>query len=272
MLAPLNYGNVVSGSVAHPSTVNGTYFYARVCGFIAPTVSGVYTLGVNCQDGCNLFIGDRALVSALDQTDTASSSLAYTRSATLDMTAGVYYPVVVEWQHGTGISYEMQLIWTPPGGSIALIPAANLTTDEQSITGTLDAVWWNGTSGLWYPTGNGMIDFSNPAHANKTLDHIDDGTSYSRVPAATVADGIITTTSLGSGLSGYVSKSGSDMTGPLGLPQYAYASLPAGATGRLAFCTNGLKVGETTGSGTGVPVYYSAGSWRVFATDSPVAI
>jgi hypothetical protein len=48
------------------------------------------------------------------------------------------------------------------------------------------------------------------------------------------------------------------------------AGLPAGSEGLRAFATNGLKIGETTGSGTGVPVYYSAGSWRVVSTDAPV--
>jgi len=37
-----------------------------------------------------------------------------------------------------------------------------------------------------------------------------------------------------------------------------------------AFASNGLKIGETTGNGTGVPVYYSGGIWRVFSSDQPV--
>jgi len=41
--------------------------------------------------------------------------------------------------------------------------------------------------------------------------------------------------------------------------------------GAVAYATNGLKVGETTGSGTGVPVYYSNGHWRVYSTDLAVA-
>lgn len=49
------------------------------------------------------------------------------------------------------------------------------------------------------------------------------------------------------------------------------AALPAGAEGQHAYATNGRKVGEGAGSGTGVPVYFSSASWRVFSTDAPVA-
>lgn len=57
---------------------------------------------------------------------------------------------------------------------------------------------------------------------------------------------------------------------------YTYANLPSAAsfpvyTGSIAYCTNGRKVGEGAGAGTGVPVYYANGSWRVFSTDAPVA-
>lgn len=49
------------------------------------------------------------------------------------------------------------------------------------------------------------------------------------------------------------------------------ALLPAGTEGLRAFATNGRKIGEGPGSGSGVPVYYSAGQWRVVSSDQPVA-
>lgn len=55
------------------------------------------------------------------------------------------------------------------------------------------------------------------------------------------------------------------------LKQYAVAGLPSGAEGDVAFATDGLKVGELPTAGTGVPVYFSAGSWRVYSTDAAVA-
>jgi hypothetical protein len=54
---------------------------------------------------------------------------------------------------------------------------------------------------------------------------------------------------------------------------YTVANLPTDASeGTIAFATNGRKVGQGAGAGTGVPVYFSAGAWRVFSTDSPVAV
>jgi hypothetical protein len=53
-------------------------------------------------------------------------------------------------------------------------------------------------------------------------------------------------------------------------PQYTVSLLPIGVEGQVAYATNGLKVGESTGHGTGVPVYYSNGLWRVYSTDAQV--
>lgn len=36
------------------------------------------------------------------------------------------------------------------------------------------------------------------------------------------------------------------------------------------FATDGRKSGEGAGNGTGVPIYWSTGEWRVFSTDDPV--
>jgi hypothetical protein len=55
------------------------------------------------------------------------------------------------------------------------------------------------------------------------------------------------------------------------LLSYTVANLPAGSSGALAYATNGRKVGEGAGAGTGVPVYYSTSHWRVFSTDAVVA-
>jgi hypothetical protein len=56
------------------------------------------------------------------------------------------------------------------------------------------------------------------------------------------------------------------------LVSYVNTALPSGINGLLAYCTNGRKVGEGVGAGTGVPVYYSNGVWRVFSTDSAVVV
>ena len=60
-------------------------------------------------------------------------------------------------------------------------------------------------------------------------------------------------------------------SGSLVLPQAVVASLAtSGIEGQLSYATNGRKVGEGSGSGTGVPVYFSNGAWRVYSTDAQV--
>lgn len=60
-------------------------------------------------------------------------------------------------------------------------------------------------------------------------------------------------------------------TGTATLGAFTVALLPVGSEGARAWASNGRKVGEGPGAGTGVPVYWSAGSWRVYSTDAPVA-
>lgn len=61
-------------------------------------------------------------------------------------------------------------------------------------------------------------------------------------------------------------------TGPVSLGAFTVAGLPAAPpAGAIAYASNGRKIGESVSSGTGVPVYYSAGAWRVFSTDAVVA-
>jgi hypothetical protein len=55
------------------------------------------------------------------------------------------------------------------------------------------------------------------------------------------------------------------------LGSFTVATLPTASEGAVAYCTNGRKTGEGAGVGTGVPVYYSAGAWKVFSTDATVA-
>lgn len=60
--------------------------------------------------------------------------------------------------------------------------------------------------------------------------------------------------------------------GVLVLPKQTVAVLGSnGIEGQIAYATNGRKVGEGSGSGTGVPVYFSNGAWRVYSTDDAVA-
>jgi hypothetical protein len=48
------------------------------------------------------------------------------------------------------------------------------------------------------------------------------------------------------------------------------ALLPTGTEGLRAYATNGRKISEGPGVGSGVPVYFSSGLWRVVSSDQPV--
>lgn len=153
----INFGNVVAGSDALPGGVATTYTYATWSGYLVPSVTGLYTIGVNSQDGVNLSICGVAFISNIDAIQSANGTLGYTQSFTIQLTAGVYYDFILEWQHASNPNYELQLIWTPPLGSMALIPAANLSQHSYEVTSNIVGAWWNGTSTLWYPSGSGSI-------------------------------------------------------------------------------------------------------------------
>lgn len=60
-------------------------------------------------------------------------------------------------------------------------------------------------------------------------------------------------------------------SGPRMLEHFTVATLPSLATGGLAYATNGRKVGQGAGAGTGVPCYRDGAVWRRFSDDTPVA-
>jgi hypothetical protein len=154
----INYGNVVAGSNALPAEVATSYFYATWAGYIIPSVSGLYTIGVNSQDGVNFSLCGVLLIANIDAAQSANGTAAYTQSFTINLTAGVYYDFILEWQHGSGPNYELQLLWTAPNSSVAVvIPSANLSQHSYEVTSNLAGIWWNGTSTLWYPKGNGVV-------------------------------------------------------------------------------------------------------------------
>lgn len=64
---------------------------------------------------------------------------------------------------------------------------------------------------------------------------------------------------------------GAFFAGTLRPGTYTVGTLPAGAVGALAYVSNGRKIGEGAGAGTGVVASYSNGNWRRLSDDSPVA-
>src|ERR1035437_9291193 len=153
----IDYGNVVGTSSALPTGVNSTYLYAAWTGWLVPTVSGLYTVGVNASGGANISLCGVDMLMHLGDTDTANSDGSYTQSFKIMLTAGVYYDIEVDWQHGGSggggpptNDYELQLLWTPPLGSPEVIPAECLTHYSYQMSYNLWGQWANGTSDSWY--------------------------------------------------------------------------------------------------------------------------
>jgi hypothetical protein len=67
-----------------------------------------------------------------------------------------------------------------------------------------------------------------------------------------------------------ITQTGLTLSNLLNLNKYTWATLPTATEGAVAYCTDGRKTGEGAGSGTGVAVYYSGGSWRTFYNDATV--
>jgi hypothetical protein len=58
---------------------------------------------------------------------------------------------------------------------------------------------------------------------------------------------------------------------PFKVPTYTVVTLPAATTARVAFASNGRKVGEGAGGGTGTLVYADGTAWRRVGDDTAVA-
>jgi len=134
------------------------------------------------------------------------------------------------------------------------LTAGNITSPVAPLEGALVLA-----------TGNNVTSLVVRPDSTVTFGGVDAG--ISRVGAASLA--------IGNGTAG--NKSGIlSLAVKINAGGFTVATLPSTAAtgmveGATSYATNGRKIGELAGSGTGVPVYFSNGSWRVFSTDAAVA-
>jgi len=147
--ASLNYnitGETWANAIAGPAGVNTTNIYARWTGTFVSPVDGTYTIGVNSDDGANVYVNGTLLVGNLSAGQGATSDLAYTQSGTIALTMGTTNTIVVEYQQGGGQA-GIQLLWTPPGTSTASLLGWTVVpvngSGQASITG--GSAWNAGT-------------------------------------------------------------------------------------------------------------------------------
>jgi hypothetical protein len=147
--ASLNYnitGETWANAIAGPAGVDTTNIYARWTGtFISPT-DGTYTIGVNSDDGANVYVNGTLLVNNLSVGQAAQADLTYTQSGQIALTAGTSNSIVVEYEQGEGQG-GIQLLWTPPGASSASLLGWTVVpvngSGQASVTG--GSAWNAGT-------------------------------------------------------------------------------------------------------------------------------
>ena len=90
----------------------------RWTGDVKSTTAGTYTFFVNSNDGNRLWVNGVQLTNRWS--DGASE-----QSGTITLAANTTYSLTLETYEGAN-SASAVLSWTPPGGSKAVIPQANL--------------------------------------------------------------------------------------------------------------------------------------------------
>lgn len=108
-----------------------------------------------------------------------------------------------------------------------------------------------------------------PPYARTAADISDGSTSGRSVLTGTPSQGA---TALGLGTGNAPSFAGASFTAAIALSTFIVSTLPAGTFGGLIHVSNARKIGEASGSGTGVIAYYSNGAWRRMSDDTPVAV
>lgn len=96
-----------------------TNFSQHISGFIVPLYSQTYTFYVTTDDGARLWVNSVKLVDSwINQGPT-------TYSGTIALTAGVSYPIVVDFYQGVGPS-DLHLEWQSSSQSRQIVPSSAL--------------------------------------------------------------------------------------------------------------------------------------------------
>ena len=155
-------------------------------------------------------------------------------------------------------------------GTVVLPSAVNATASSDLIFTAA------GTNKVRIATAVGTFDFfgtgGGMSLATQNASMAIDATGNVTIAATTVG-GTATTTIQGGAGGIQINSSGkgeTQMLGPISINAFTVSTLPVGAEAFVLYAVDGRKVGEGVGAGTGVPVYFSNGLWRVFSTDAQV--
>jgi hypothetical protein len=100
---------------------NGSWIYVRWTGYFTCSTDGTYTFGTNSDDGSNFILNGSYIVNDLgSRHGSVAGNLVYQNSGTVYLFAGHTYAVVVEY-HQEDNNGGIQVMYTPPGGSVQLL-------------------------------------------------------------------------------------------------------------------------------------------------------
>ena len=244
--------------------------------------SGIYTQNGYGFDGPGKLSGTLNLSATVSTADGTSGSLVTNSSRTIWLATG--QQIAFDYNGLVSVFFDTALDALHVTSTI--VADGGLLLDHKS--GTL--FYWDalafGSSGGGHLAGNLLVNGTLYTPSNLTVG----GTSYLGGPitAANTATFSNTSAFLGAvsmtaGLTvsagALVAKGGASISGGLsvgggaiGLPTYTVATLPSAAAGALAYATNGRKIGEGVGGGTGVLVVGGSGGQWVSVTSGTTVI
>ncbi|MNM75539.1 hypothetical protein D3C81_873300 [compost metagenome] len=225
--------------------------------FGADTAGDIDNLSaMNCRvDAGKSVIVFNANLSAFNKTNVQSSTGVGTISASNEQvsfsTDGALYRRVMNTNAGVASSAGFQA-QSNGGNLLSMGVTSNAYTGSAAVALAAFIQASTANTGGLYISANGGPIIMRPG-GNRSVTMFASGRT--KLGANTVDDGINLL----------------QVGGLLGAQGYTVATLPVGVSNSsVAIATNGRKVGEGAGAGTGVPVYYSNGAWRVFGTDVAV--
>ena len=92
--------SVQTTAISEPSSDDGTNFSVQWLGYFKPTTTETYTLFISSDDGSYLWIGANAISGFSTANSTINNGGAHgttEQSATVSLTAGVYYPIRMQF-------------------------------------------------------------------------------------------------------------------------------------------------------------------------------
>jgi hypothetical protein len=271
-------GNAASPIECHSSFANGVNLYTHSNTFFrAPSYTALRSRGTQLSP---------SLIQLNDQMSYFSSygydGSAYAQGATMEAFADETWSTSA---HGTRLEFYVTTS-TSTNSTLAMVIKNNkfigINTSTPSALLSVGTAL-NSISPFQVDNNGNITEIVGTAATSgvsqSSPTHTLSGTYWTGAASATdswtiqnvVANGTNGTSTLTFGHSGSTGTSSVSLPGPVTPGKFTVAGLPTGAEGQIAYATNGRKVGEGGGAGTGVPVYFSNGSWRVYSTDAPVA-